>query len=794
MRFKKLRMGSQLMKAAGDPSFFDHVHVIFGGSGAVGGTTAYQLISLFEEAIDRAPAEAGRAPRIIVTAHTKQELRQFTSTLFRIQQRDHGEKPVALSEVGYRTVKGVVVELYTLAVDPNIPELSNSSASDEGERREATRMFLAAGGLDERAAPSDKAELVRAAIRERLGRPFTEFLLRRRERGGLPASQARFRSVIVGIPLASIASYKLRDLEAACVHLGMEAASAHVENLKKDYLRAITDDLARVADDLADDVVVAHTTAVGGMYDEGADGTRVIRLGFAHSALDERLRDKQSFAEELSRLYAGRGIKILITAAAIGVDSVMIGKTPPLNAAIRRQLQEAARGGSRVLPESDISRAREVRVYPPLDLDLLDEPHAPVELSHGRPLILDYVLKSGENGFFTVSNTDALYRVMRVTSGAELGLLLARTAAFGDDPLSPSFVDNVCYYTETDNSRQVFDLLNQPPLRRNQLSGLQPKALQDLGSAKHQSELHTLGLLILLHRLRTLDLEAIPRGVDLRVFNAQDFFESHSQALSLEHVLGWDARTLSAALTTLVTANTESDLAPIKHFYQSDPNRQEAIHRVLREVIWAARAISSLGSPVLYERAGRRRVVAAHYAAPLDRIVTHRDTFSSGLRECFRKAGGGDEAAFERFVEFNAANFGFVDVRPAGVLVTARSAGQDLSGKVQVFRDEQSFVEALQGLEPYTYFTTSGIIAFLVRLKGLQRLAGEIDLGLGSANEFRAHFYHDDHGRPLLIPGVVEAFRMVSEGLEKNTGTERLDGRWGYYVSPAPAPATARTP
>jgi hypothetical protein len=32
----------------------------------------------------------------------------------------------------------------------------------------------------------------------------------------------------------------------------------------------------------------------------------------------------------------------------------------------------------------------------------------------------------------------------------------------------------------------------------------------------------------------------------------------------------------------------------------------------------------------------------------------------------------------------------------------------------------------------------------------------------------------------MLVPGVVEAFHMVAEGLEKVTGVERLDGIWGY--------------
>lgn len=758
--------------------------MIFGGSGAVGGATVLQLISLFEEAAAREPDSAKGNPRIVITARSKQELRQFTSTLFKLQQRDHGKLPASLNNIGYLTVKGIIVELNILAIDPNIPEFSGFTIAGEAERREAIEKFLALEAISLDASLQEKVSVVQSALQQRVGRPFSDFLLRYCEQRGLPENQTRFQSAIVAIPLATIASYKLGDLEIACSYLGISSQSGYMEQLKTAYLQALRDDLAHVADEMAQTVVAAHTTAVGGMYDEESDGTRTIRLGFAHSALDERLRYKQSFADELTRLYAERGIKMLITAAAIGVDSIMVNKTPPMNGAIRQLVLKAKANGFHVLPESDLDKAREVRIYPPVDLDLLHEPHELISFNHGRPLILNYVLKSGENGFFTVSNSDALYRVMRVTSSSELGLLLARTAAFGDDPISPFFVNNICYYAETDNSRQIFDLLNQPQLRNNQLSGLQPKSLHDLGSAKHQGELHILGLLILLHRLQTLNLESLPRNVDLRFFNPKEFFESQSQALSLEHLLGWDAQSLSAALITLITANSEADLAPLKHYYQTAPSRQDAIHRVLREVIWAARAIPSLGTPILYQEAEHRRVVTGYYAAPLDRVITHRDFFGEYLRQEFEKVGGGDEEMFDKFVEFHIANFGFADIRPLAVLVRARSASEDLSDKVEVFRDERSFIEALSKLEPYTYFTTSGLLALITRLKGLYYLSGELDFDLGSANEFRSHFYHDEKGVPIVIPGLVEAFRMISEGLEKTTGTERLDGRWGYYIPP----------
>jgi hypothetical protein len=781
MRFKKLRLGPQLIRATESPDFFEHIHVIFGGSGAVGGATALQIISLFEEALDYCRAGTEQAsPRVVITARTKQELRQFTSTLFALQQRDYGRSPTPLSGVGYQTVKGVIVELFTLDVDPKIEGLSGFSVSDEIHRQACVEGFLASGGLGKTASTQAKVEMLRVAI-DSLGRPFSDFLLRYCKERGMNGGRSRLRSVVVSIPLATVASYKLSDLEAVCPYLGVDAESPVVHNLKSGYLRAMRDDLVYVAEHLADNVFAAHTTGVGGMYDEEEDGRRTIRLGFAHSPVDGRLEQKQEFAEDLTRLYAERGIKMLITAAAIGIDAILMHKTPPLNAALRRMLQSEAICGNGVIPESDL-RAGIVRVYPPLDLDLTNEPNEAVTFEHGIPLVLDHVLKSGENGFFTVSNTDALYRVMRVTSSMELGLLLARTAVFGDDEGCPSFVDNVCYYTETDNSRQIFDLLSQPALRKNQLSGLQPKALQDLGSAKHQGELHTLGLLILLHRLKTLDLEAIPRCVDLRAFDPREYFDSHSQPPTLEHVISWDEKTLASELITLVTAQDEADLAPLSHYYQTNPERQKAIHRVLRMVILAARMSPSIGTPVLYEIGGRRRVVAGYYAAPLDRVITHRDTFATHLRQRFEEAGGGPNEEFEQFVEFHVANYGFADIRPLAVLVTARTGSESICDAVQVFRDEPAFIEALRRVKPYTRFTTSGLLALSVRLRGLLTIAHDLDFKLGSANEFRAHFLHDEAERPLLVPGLIEAFRMISEGLEKNTGLERLDGRWGYHV------------
>jgi hypothetical protein len=66
------------------------------------------------------------------------------------------------------------------------------------------------------------------------------------------------------------------------------------------------------------------------------------------------------------------------------------------------------------------------------------------------------------------------------------------------------------------------------------------------------------------------------------------------------------------------------------------------------------------------------------------------------------------------------------------------------------------------------------------RLRALYDLLMEAMIELGSLHEFRWQMPRDAAGHLIVMPGVVEAMRMVAEGLEKSTGTERLDGLWGY--------------
>ena len=781
MRFKQLRFGPRLLEASRQPGFLDQVHVAIGGTGAVGGATVWQWISMFEQVLAHSD-QADRAPRILVTARTKQEIRSFTRQLYRLQQRDHRADPEHVDGVGYRTVGGVLIDLRTFGIDPAIEGISGFAGKGDQEREQAVLAFLASAGLAPDAPPEQRAEALEQAVAEKVARPFSEFL--QQVATELESTGGRaFRSVVVGIPMASVATYKLGDLDAAGPHLGIDGGSERMQRLKDAYIEAVVDDLAQVSDRLADEVLVAHTTAVGGMYDEEQDGQREIRLGFAHSAKGDLLREKQSFARKLTALYSARDIKMLITAAAIGVDAILRRERVPINGRIKTALTRARASDEGLIPEQQLNW---VHSYAPkqVPLDSVEptESTEPLVFTGGRTLLPEYMVRSGENGFFSVPNADALYRVMRVTSATELGLVLARTAVLGDDPSAPRFVDNIYYYTETDNSRQVFDLLADPPLLQDQLAGLTPKALQDLGSAKHQAELHTLGLLILLHRLRALDLDAIPRNSDSQAFQPAAYFESHSPRITIERAVQVPAPELAAQLRTLVTATEPRHLAPLLSRAPADEDR-ELVDLVLTEVLHAVWNVTSLGTPILVDGTdGAPIVLVGPFAAPLDLPLPHASSLGQAIQADFQRSGAdlNDPQALHLFQEFLIAGNGFCDLRDGATLVTTRIPEPKLAGKVERFTDETELRGALDQLEPYSYFATSGLVALLTRLKGLARMAQDYDLELGSANEWRSHLVHDSTGRALLVPGIAEAFRMTWEGLEKNTGTERLDGCWGY--------------
>lgn len=809
MAYKTLRFADRLLSAP-VRDLYRSSHVVIGGTGAVGGTVIIKMLDVLEELMTLHPPHPDEVPVLVATGKTREERSGFVDRVRRFLESRHGS-PVRLAPVpeGWLTPSGILLALSPFEVAP-FPALSGIKEQPADARHAFVRDALRGAGIDPEGGEAGE-ELIRSVG---AARHFGAFLRTLADRG-LGGGDGRFRSVLLGIPLPSLVAYTEEWVIAAEYIPGLTADV--IERLKSAFETAIRDDLDTVRGTLADELIVAHTTSVGGMYDEspGADGVprRRIRLGFSHSARDEKLIRKQESAERLTEQYRARGIKVFITAAAIGIDDVQIRAEVPLQREVRRQLRdlaetlpahdddrEAARSARRAIREESAIPVPhgQVRVFPPFHVSLDHPASTPVPYVRApatgqrrkeetllRP---SYALRSGENGVFTVANADALYRVMRVASASELAMVLTTVALFGDDPQRPFFADGVCYWTETDNSRQVFDFLAHPTLQQAQLGGLDPMALQDLGSAKHQGELHTLALLILLHRLRTLDMDAIPPYVDAARFDARGFWERHSRPLTFEDVDAWEVEPLAADLRVLVTASEPRNLDALK---PSRTTRDDALfaekraarEMVLGEVIRAVRAIPSLGSPIVYERGGEAFVASGFFVAPLEMVLTSTDGIHRAFRERAERFGN----TYEDVRDFNLCAGGFVDLRPHAILCTAKSDEGPLAGKIRRASSDHELRAALGRVEPYGFFSTCGLLAVLFRLRALFSTLKEAMMELGTLQEFRWQMPRDVNGHILVVPGAVEAMRMVSEGLEKTTGTERIDGMWGYERRRAPA-------
>ncbi|HEX8618919.1 MAG TPA: hypothetical protein VF911_15155 [Thermoanaerobaculia bacterium] len=772
MRFKKSRFGPRLVAAARSGRHYRDVHVLIGGTGAVGGASALQMVAMLEEMMTiQPPASPSDVPVLIVTGRTDDEVRSFESRLKRTTRTRWGAgvAPRQFGE-GFLSPGGVYIAVSKFELKP-IPGLEVVTDADIHHRAAAVDEFLEIAGLDRSLPHGEIAEGLMRYVRA--SRPITAYLEDRltvlKDYGPKP-----FRSVLLGFPLPSILAYQTGGLTVVAKELGLD--DKFISDVKDAFESTFADDLSAVDKEWNARVLVAHTTGVGGMYDETPEGETSLRLGFAHAAKDEYLRDKHHEAVHLTEKYAQRGVYMLVTAAAIGIDEVRMRERIPLHGGIVKALRDAPHElfrGSR-------ERKQFLQLLKPTTLGFAETEPKPLHFKRGEELRPQHAIRSGENGFFSVANADALYRVMKVASVSELGHVLATTGLLGDDPNVPWFDNGVCYYTETANANQVFDFLYQPVLLAAQLSGVDPMALQDLGSAKHQAELHTLSLLILLHRLRTLDIDALEEYPSAS-FDARKFFLENSRPLTFRDVEQWDVATLALELRALVAADKPGQLLPLKPLVDANQfgARDEAHMAVLKVVLDAVFAVTSLGSPIVIEDDdGTPLARTGYWIAPLGEIVTDDDALRRLFAEGYGNAKPG--VPFEEYVAFQMAVNGFIDLRPHAIACIVKLATELTPGAVKTHRDTDSLAEHLDSLEPYSFFATCGLLAIVYRLRALGRMLSQARTDLGTNQDWLWTMLRDARGHTYVVPGVVEAMRMISEGQEKTTGTEWLDGLWGY--------------
>jgi hypothetical protein len=789
---KRRRLNRLILESATAQCGYNAAHVFFGGTGAVGGAALLNALTLYEEMFTVAAPPPEAVPVLLATGKTDEDIKIFTRRLFRFTESRHGDGG-PLTDVrhsGYLTHSGVFIALERF--DLSLLEgLEGTEYLTPSERDVAVK--AAVESLNRQTPGLPLFDALSKSIRD--ARPFSSFLQRYAD-SHLQDRKGRFASVLIGIPLPSLIAYHHQSLQLVAQITG-QLTDSQLEELKQLFTENLNNDLATVRATLADTVIIAHTTGVGGMYDEYEDGDEVrtvVRLGFAHAAQDEYLIEKHHHAKELASLYAEAGLLTLITAAAVGIDEVRVDERIPLHQKLTRRLfdldREIFEGAKKTQPvESKASKrqgraapARQyLRAYQPTTIPLAHPPRSEaLTFERGVDLRPRYAIRSGENGFFSVANAEALYRTMRVASASELGAMLARVALFGDDPAMPWFTDGICHYTETDYSRQVFDFLRLPDVMLSQTGGLEAMALQDLGSSKHQGELHTLGLLILLHRLRSLDLDAMDPYVHAEHFDAKRFFFENSRSLTFEDLESWDLVQTAGALTTLVSANEWTDLLvlnPAPSRTGLFPNRDKALQALLTTVLQSVWTVPSLGTPIIYRVKATDYMRTGYFVAPLDLLMESTDSLHAWLRKNFEEHR--TTISYEEFLNFTVCDRGFVDLRPHAIVSGARTP-HEAAGKIFCADTEKELALCLASLPAYTSFTTSGLLAVLFRLRQLYGVLTEARVELGTASDFRWQMPRDDRGHVLVIPGACEAFRMISEGLEKTTGIERLDGQWGY--------------
>ncbi|MBS3127658.1 hypothetical protein J4410_00780 [Candidatus Woesearchaeota archaeon] len=769
-------------------SVFDQTHVIFGGTGAVGGQTAIQMLHWYEELLRYHQPQDSQVPSVVVTGRTVEEITKFEEKLKKLF--------------------------------PNIKNLKKTSKKTSREELYAADWVTASGihiSLHEFQAGTTfetegevTLDSLTASIEAKQS-PFEDFLREYRETYGL-GDDFRYRSVISGIPLASVATYGgFKQLDQLCADNDI-TQEEDILRLKETLLRTMAKGFGTIKRVMAEEVMIAHTTAVGGMYDLDEHGVPQIRLGYAHSSADDLLRTKQHFATVLTEEYSRQDVKTLITAAAIGINDIL--EDAPLPTGLNGKIVRAGMLHPelwkevyvQVMPHKVLTLGQESGDA--LDFkDMLNTNDHPKKTT-GFTLNVPVAIVSGENGFFSQADAKSLYFVMKVASQEELAIPLARTALFGDDPQMPWFAeDGTCYYTETENAGLIFSLMGNSRITERARHPLSLQSYQALGSARHQAELHTLGMYMLLHSLQTLDKEELSAIVGRREAKAtaaqgvgakvnisarrmHQFLAEHTEQLHIEDIAMMDPKQTEKDFARLLEIKTRRDFC---NFVGIDYNEMtardylgQAIWKLTKGVRMYIDSITSLGIPIIYRDGTEERILVGPHVAPFgDVVMTHGNILADHIAKQAQELNVDPKMLLEWYI----ANNGFVDLRAQATVSTARKAEADLEDHVHIYQPNTTgattttFRHAMTALD-VPYFTSSGILAMVGRMQGLLHILQSEDLSLGSHAGWKAQFQKNGNGpegKYLVDPGLLDAVRMYQEGLGKTTGTESLWPARGYF-------------
>ena len=735
--------------------------VVFGGTGAVGGAAVMELCRLI--LMSKALPERTLSGEIWATGLSDKEISKFVSRLYLALEDDvEIEKIVPLRHYRLDHRIDLRFDHLRLQIPADLPAFVEAQTAGRGS-----------GALE-----AILAEYFAAQACPFLG--FVEKLLAADPPGPL------LHAVMVAIPLPSVATYTLTTIDRLLVQHGLDHATG--QRIKKSYLRTFVRGLAVLQQRFARHVVMAHTTAVGGMYRVDASQAE-IRLGFSHSANYTLLVDKKYFADELTQLYLDHGFDVMVTAAAIGIDSVEMRCHLPIDRAVVAELRKTLdTAGHETLRREDLDSGK-ILLYPARNVPLepgAEEAAEALRFDAGKELMVETAIRSGENGLFSVANCVALYHVMKVAIPEELAMVLVRRAVFGPERRRDWFQDKLCYYTETENASFAIRLLySYPDLIKSHHAAFGLQAYQALGSSCHQARLHEIGLLNLVIRLRELGrkfLEIPEKDLVAALADMEAFFWRRTRIPSFEDLADLSFDELASMMTLLCEQQNALSAGRLlgydaRQHGNRERGREEFLSRLATQINRYLAGITSLGIPILYRRAdGVDRVWVGPYVAPLDRGISH----SHGLDEELRRQAAEVGADFEVYRDWVIANNGFVDLRPHAIGTSAQEAGPELGRKVRRLHSEAEIQAWLGSLEQGCYFTTGGLLALHFRLRRLSSKVLKRKLQLGTRETWKHLFQQDRDERHWISPGLVETIRMYCEGVGKITGTEALWPPWGY--------------
>ncbi len=797
IRFKHESYLLKLKQYARNENLYDKGYIYFGGTGAVGGQAVIETIQSLQYMYSVSTGTKQAEGILLITGISPNEVTDFCGKLYGVfgkmefEELNLEDQPDDCLKI-LKMKNGLQLEFYKLMAKP---AFKKSLKTIEKEN-------------------PDKKQLVKVLQKEasKMTAPFEEFVKQYKKHKGFKSGY-RFKAVISGIPIPSVATYHFGEIDLLLERVGIQAEDQDKSierSIKIQILKGLAQDFGDIKTSHADEVLIAHTTSVGGMYTI-VNGKPVIKLGFAHSALGDLLKEKQFYANQLTIQYSSLGLKTLITAAAIGIDYIYDNRTLPLNKGILNRYHAAESNKElpfdiKLLTEEKFKKNEKVinRIFKGMDLaafhpvlDAKGKPasKAPVEFSSSKlklpQMKVKFALRSGENGLFSLDNAYALYLCMKIATQEELAHILVYGALFGDDAQKPWFDENnICYKTESENSMLVLSLLaNRAEFRKYQTSAFTPKAFQDLGSSKHQGELHTLGMYILLHRLKALDPELVSRKITSKYRDSEvmEFVDRNTRPLLIEEIATYDPKIIAKDFTRLLTLKDAQDLADfvnykgqiktgfIKTFFQH-------LFNVIQQTI---HTITSLGTPIIYhDEHGKDRILCGPYLAPANIVASS----NYALVDYIEKESKEHNLDPKDFYEWMISNQGFADLRPKAVISTAKSHKDGLDYKIIECQDIEDFKNKVIKLQKQStrnidleYFTSSGIVAFVGRIMGLNDQLQAFDISLGTYNGWKALFPIDGNFNHPVIPGIVEAMRMYAEGLGKITGTEMAYPKFGYF-------------